>query len=111
MKKRKKIPKQKKPTAHYDLSYIRQLIDEQKVLIRQNAEDSALDNFGWGIDDIKAAIKKLKPKHYHKSEDHRERPGTILDYYKAHGIKTEDIYTHFYIDSDGFLIISSFKRK
>jgi hypothetical protein len=112
MKKKKRPSKTKKPTAEYDLVNIRNLIDQQKVRIRANAERSALDDFGWGIDDIKAAMKKLKPKHFCKSADHEKRPGTVMDYYKARGIKAEDIYTHFYIDdSDGFLIISSFKRK
>ena len=110
MKKKQKSSKTKKPTAQYDLGTIRNLIDQGNVRIRRNAEMSALNDFGWGIDDIKNAIKKLQSRHFCKSADHHNRAGTVLDYYKARGIKTEDIYTHFYIDDSGFLIISSFKR-
>ena len=110
MKKNNKSSKTKKPTAQYDLGDIRNLINQGKVYIRPNAERSSFNDFGWGIDEIKDAMKKLKSKHFYKSADHDRRAGTVLDYYKARGIKTEDIYTHFYIDDSGFLIISSFKR-
>jgi hypothetical protein len=110
MKKKKQASKTKRPTSQYDLATIRTLIDEEKVLIRPNAERSAFDDFGWGIDDVKGAITKLKPKHFHKTADHNKIPGIVLDFYKARGIKNENIYTHFYIDSKGFLIISSIKK-
>jgi hypothetical protein len=111
MENKKKDSKTKKPTTRYNLGNIRQLIDQGKVNIRPNALRSAFDDFGWGIDDIKNAIKKLQPKHYYKPEAHRDNTDITLNYYKARGINNEDIYTHFYIDPDGILIISSFKRK
>ena len=110
MKKNSKASKTKRPNPQYDLATVRTLIDQGKVFIRQNAVKSALDDFGWDIDDIKTAMKKLKPKHFYKPADHNKVPGIVLDFYKARGIKNEDIYTHFYITSKGILIISSFKR-
>jgi len=35
----------------------------------------------------------------------------LIDYYKAHGLKGEDVYTHFYIDTETeLLIVDSFKK-
>lgn len=112
MKQKKENYKTKKPTAHYDLSLIRQLIDEGKLFIDlDDALIPALNDFGWNENEIKDAMKKLQRKHYYKTDDHRYIPGTKLDYYKAFGIKGEDIYTHFYIDdSSGRLIINSFHK-
>lgn len=67
--------------------------------------------FGWGMDNILDAFLKLKPQHFYKTDVSRINPENVIDYYKARGLKGENIYTHFYIDDEAeFLIINSFKK-
>ncbi len=54
---------------------------------------------------------RLRPKHFYKSDESKKKPGTLLDIYKACGLKGEDVYMHFYIDDvKGVLVVNSFKR-
>jgi hypothetical protein len=97
------------------------LIKQDKVRINQNAIRTALDDFGWQIDDIKRCLLKLNNRyhfsdtdknHFYKTEEHRYIPNTKMDYYKAKNIMEKmSVYTHLYIHPEsGELIISSFKE-
>lgn len=102
----------KRKKSYYPLSEVREKIAQGKVLVRSNALDDARRDFGWGVDEILDAICKLKPKHFHKHAESKVRPPTMLDIYKADGLKGEDIYTHFYIDEETkILVINSLKRR
>jgi len=94
---RKKARRQaaSKPQSAYPLSEIKQLIGQGKVWLKPNVLKDAQSDFGWGKSDIVDALSKLKPGHF----------------YKAYGLKGEDVYIHFYIDDeDGVLVVNSFKR-
>jgi hypothetical protein len=111
MKKKAPSPKTKRQIPTYPLKKVRLLIDEDKVVIRENALQSALADFGWKVDDILKALKKLQPRHFCKSEKSMvKNPEVTIDFYKADDIMGEDVYTHFYID-EGTLIINSFKER
>ena len=57
------------------------------------------------------ALRRLRPGHFHKSDNSDVKPAVVLDFYKARGLKGEDVYTHFYIDDEKrVLVINSFKR-
>ncbi len=95
----------------YGLNQVRELIEAERVLITVNALDKAQKDFGWGMDDILNAVKSLRLKDFHKCEQARFDPKIVIDFYKAYGLKDEDIYTHFYIDDEkDTLIINSFKK-
>jgi len=107
-RKRKKVFR---PTSHYKLSEVIQKINNGQVRIRRNAEDKAYKQFGWGLPDIKNAYKKLRSRHFDKTDVSDYKEGVALDFYKA-TIYGEKIYTHFYIDDkSGFLIINSFHEQ
>jgi len=93
----------------YDLSEIKQKIDDGSYLIRENAKQSAYQDFGWEISDIKKFYKRLKLKYFYKTENSKNIPGVVIDAYKAH-LFGEDVYTHFYINDD-LLVINSFHRQ
>jgi hypothetical protein len=101
------------PNSYYSLKEVVQKISEGQVIIKPNAVRDAFQLFGWGLSDIYDAYKKLQPKHFHKTDPSRAKPGVYLDFYKA-TINGEKIYTHFYIDSfdnKPVLVINSLKRQ
>ena len=106
----KRIPI-KNPKSHYPLREVREKLSTNKVLIRRNALSYARKDFGWETADILDALKKLRPNHYYKTDPSENKPGIMLDFYRATNLKGENIYTHFYIDDQtGLLIINSFKE-
>ena len=95
----------------YQLAEVIQKINNGQVLINKNAEDDAYQQFGWGLSDIKDAYRKLRPKHFHKTNVSKYIPGVAIDTYKA-TINGEQIYTHFYInDKSKLLVINSFHEQ
>ena len=95
---------------YYSLRQVYGLIHSGDYIIdEESARQPAKDDFGWDSKDIKAAILKLRAKHFHKSAEHYTITGIKVDYYKARGLMGEDVYIHFHIE-DGQLIIASFKR-
>ena len=109
---KKKIKKGRlKPKAYYQLSEVRQYILKGKVRINPNARRDAYRCFGWESEDIIDAILKLQPKYYYKTDASRINPENVIDYYKAKGLKGENVYIHYYIDDESeTLIINSFKE-
>lgn len=106
-RRRKHIPH---PKSYYDLSEVVQKINDGQLLIRQNAEQCALGDFGWGRSEIIKVYEMLKAKHFQHTMPSKINPLWINDVYKVH-LFGEDVYTHFYInDSTGKLVINSFKR-
>ena len=95
--------------AYYSKKQIRNLILTGNVQITEQARMSAQNNFGWCLYDICNAISALPVKFCYKSEPRFENPQIWVDYYRAYDLKGENIYTHFYVDSDN-LIIDSFKE-
>lgn len=97
--------------SYYRLSEVVQKINNGQVLITKNASHEAYQIFGWGFSDIKNAYKKLRPKHFYKTDVSHNDTSLCLDFYKA-TIYREEIYTHFYIDDfSGFLVINSFHEQ
>lgn len=106
-----KTPRRSNTKSYYSLSEVITKINNGQVLIRPDAIRDAFQQFGWEISDIKNAFRKLKPKHFHKTDGSKIKPGVALDFYKAN-INGENIYTHFYIDdSSKKLIINSFHEQ
>lgn len=109
--KSKKAKNRPKATPLYPLDEIKNLVVEDRIVIRSNALRTALDDFEFEMDDIKKAISLLQLKHFYKSENSKIIDRLILDVYKARNLLGENIYTHLYIDDNsGQLIINSFKR-
>jgi len=97
--------------GHIPLSQVRQLKHRGKFLIRLNAFQDAWNDFGWEKKDIVDALNKLQNNHYHKTDFSRFKPGIMIDFYHARGLKGENVYIHFYVDPDsGKLVINSLKR-
>ncbi len=94
---------------YYSRNKIVSLIKKGQVHVTDNALRTAEEDFGWKLEDIKSALLKLKPKHFHKSEPRYDNPSIWVDYYKAPKIMGENVYTHFYIVEDK-LIVDSFKE-
>ena len=108
-----------RPQPHYPLLNVKNLIRQGQILIRRNAAERALNDFGWTSDEIKRCLLKLNDKYhpddprrnrFYKTEEHRNFPNTKMDYYNCQGImEGMNVYTHFYIHpNSGKLIINSF---
>lgn len=95
--------------AYYSKKKILELINTGKVSITEQARATAKKDFGWDIDDICKALKSLQPLSWYSSEHRHNNPSIWVDYYRAVGLKGENVYTHFYIEDD-CLIIDSFKE-
>jgi hypothetical protein len=95
--------------AYYSKKQIRNLILQGCVQLTEQSRKSALEDFGWDIDDICKAILALSITCCYKSETRFNNPTIWVDYYRAYDLKNENIYTHFYVDCD-CLIIDSFKE-
>jgi len=96
---------------YYSLREIRLRIKKTKVQVTGTAYMEAQRDFGWGEKEILDAVRKLKFRHFYKSEKCRIDPGQIVDYYKARGLKEENVYIHFYIDIEtDELVVQSCKR-
>jgi hypothetical protein len=96
-----------KSAPTYPLKDVVAKIRQGDVKIRADAIKDAFRDFGWGINDILQAIRKLKPKHFIKTTPSLYVPDIMIDSYRA-TIDKEQVYTHFYIDSTGYLVINSF---
>jgi hypothetical protein len=94
---------------YYSKRQIRQLISVNSVQITEQARTTAQKDFGWSIDDICKTLLKLPVKSWYKSETKFNNPNIWVDYYRAHNLEGENIYTHFYIDCNN-LVIDSFKE-
>lgn len=94
----------------YPLPEVRKLIEQGRVRIRQNARNDAFNDFGWDTNEILEALKKLKEEHFHKRDVSTRNKWNVYDFYKAYGLCGENVYTHFYIDQDGNLVINSLKK-
>jgi hypothetical protein len=92
------------------LRLVKQLKHRGKYFIRDNAFQDARKDFGWDTEDIVDALNKLQNKHYHKTKPSNIRPGVMMDFYHASGLKGENVYIHFYVDPNGKLVINSLKR-
>jgi hypothetical protein len=90
---RKRRRKSKERGSYYPLHEIRLRIKKGKVQVTGTAYSCALQDFGWGEKDILDAVRKLKPWHFYKTEECRVDPGQMVDYYKARGLKGENVYT------------------
>jgi hypothetical protein len=99
----------RKDKAYYSKKRIRDLISLGNVQITEQARMSAQADFGWDVDDICNAIWDLPIKSCYKSETRFDNPQIWVDYCRAYDLKGENVYTHFYVDSDN-LIIDSFKE-
>ncbi|MBF0378509.1 MAG: type II toxin-antitoxin system MqsR family toxin [Desulfamplus sp.] len=96
--------------AYYSKKQIRNLILQNNVQITEQARSTAQECFGWDIDDICSAILELPIKYCYKSETRFDNPQIWVDYYRAYDLKGENVYTHFYVDSNN-LIIDSLKEE
>ena len=107
--------KQKRKHIHrtssfYQLADVKQKISSGQCVIRQNAANSALADFGWNRSDIIEAIKLLEERHFCMSITSARNAWWAYDVYKAR-LFGENIYIHLYIDDTaGMLIINSFKK-
>ena len=99
--------------SSYSLRHVQNLIRRGKYLIKDNAVDSAENDFGWTASDIKEVMCRLKPKHFRKTELSKNLPGVMIDYYAARKMKGQQVYLHFYVVYDGseeLVVINSFHR-
>ncbi len=95
--------------AYYSKRQLNKLISEGNVLVTEQARTSAQNDFGWDVNDICRALQSMPVKFCYKSEPRFNDPKIWVDYYRAHGLKGENVYTHFYVEN-GKLIIDSFKE-
>jgi len=98
-----------KKKAYYDLRVVKEKIKKNEIKINRNAAISAQEDFKWKSEDIKKVYLKLKPIHFDIT-DQNTTNHLYMDTYKIRNIDGEDVYTHFYINQSGTLIISSFKK-
>ena len=98
----------KRTGPYYSKRQIINHISSGKIHITDDARNSADDHFGWKMDDICKALKALPPKCCYNSKNRHNNPMIYVDYYRAHNLMGENVYTHFYVE-DGILIIDSFK--
>jgi len=110
-KKRKRAASGGRSQPYYSLKTIFKCIKDGRVRLEPKVLHTAYRDFGWGTEKILDALKKLRRRHYYKTEPLRTNASTRIhvDYYRAKGLKGENVYTHFHIDDD-HLVIGSFKE-
>jgi hypothetical protein len=100
-----------RPGPYLSLREVRRLVRERRVLVWRKALDSARQDFGWGMMDVLEAVCCLGKKHFSKTEPCRVVKGAMVDYFKARGLRGEDVYVHLYIDPDSRMVnVQSGKR-
>lgn len=99
-------------TPAFSLDEVKEKIRARKYVITGKALVDAKKWFEWGEREICECLLKLEKKHFKKSMLYRARVPLRTDYYEAKRIhEGEDIFTHFCIDDNGILEITSFKQK
>ncbi len=110
-RKGRKRRSEERAKPRYDLAEVKKLVSRGRVRITRGAQDAAWEDFGWGIDNILDVLMRLHLKHFYKQDVCQFDRYMVFDFYKAKGLKGENVYTHFYIDdADNMLIVNSFKR-
>lgn len=105
-----KRTRRKRPfCGRYPLGEVVKRINSGQIIINPDVSRDAFQLFGWTTYHIKDAYRKLQPKHFHGTSASKLIPGAYLDSYKA-TINGERIYTHFYINREGKLVINSLHR-
>lgn len=94
---------------YYSKRQILNLISAGKVIVKYQAKESALNDFGWRREAIYKAISALTLKCWYKSEPRYDNPQIFVDYYRARNIRGVNFYTHFYLDGEN-LVIDSFHK-
>jgi hypothetical protein len=94
----------------HSLGFVKRLVRKGKLTIRDNAFFGASDDFGWSDADIVDALLKLRGCDYYKSDASEHVEGAVVHYYKARGLKGQDVYMHLYIDARGRVVLNSCKR-
>lgn len=108
-KRRQRIQGRTEP--YYSLGVVKGLVKAGKVVISEKARDTADKAFGWGVADILDALTKLQPSHFYKPGLSNFEPHFPIDFYKARGLKGENVYIHFYVDDEtNLLMVDSFKE-
>lgn len=95
--------------AYHSLNRVRSAIKRMEYIIEQEAQDNAVNYFGWSIEDIERAFLKLQAKHFSHSKKHFTNPSIWVDHYRAKNLMGEDVYTHFHFEEE-ILVIQSLKR-
>lgn len=98
-----------KKKAYYDLNIVKEKVKRNEIQINKNAALSAQEDFKWESEDIKRVYLKLRSIHFDITDQNKNNH-LYMDTYKIRNVDGEDVYTHFYINVFGTLIISSFKR-
>jgi hypothetical protein len=102
---------QKRTGPFYSLGRVKGLVNAGHYVIRAEAKDTAGKAFGWGESDMRDALMKLQPSHFYKPGISNFEPHFPIDFYKARGLKGENVYIHFYIDDEtNLLMVDSFKE-
>ncbi len=99
----------KRNKAYYSKKLIRDLIKDDKIRITQKALLKAMDDFGWDVYGICSALLALSIEDCYQSQPRYQNPSIFVDYYRAYGLKGENVYTHFFVE-DGILVVDSFKE-
>lgn len=94
--------------AYYSKKQICKLVDAGNIIVTANAWRTAQDAFGWGLNEIKKALKKLPLHCCYKSEPRFDNPKIWVDYYRVNDLLGERVYLHFYIE-DNKIIVDSLK--
>jgi|WetSurMetagenome_2_1015567.scaffolds.fasta_scaffold104067_1 hypothetical protein len=94
-------------TPSYPHSIILEKIRKGVVNINSDVLKDAFQDFGWAREDILRTIRKLKNCNCYKTVPFRWDPNIMVDYYREE-IDNKPVYTHFYVDSNGMLVIDSF---
>jgi len=111
VKKKSRHRLQERKAPYYSLGVVKGLVKNGDVRIRDKVMRSAEKAFGWDESDMRDALMKLQIKHFYKTGPSDFEPHFPIDFYKAHGLKGENVYIHFYIDDEtNLLMVDSFKE-
>jgi hypothetical protein len=92
------------------LREVKKMLENGKFRINTNALESARHDFGWGTEEIKDALLRLKDNQCYKTDVHNRFSPSTVDFYRAKNLKDdEDVYTHFYV-MNGSVVVNSFKK-
>lgn len=94
----------------FNLEHVKMLVANESFLVSESALTDAEECFEWTVDEIAEAIRRLRPRHWLKSNTSKRDARLMVDHYSL-TFKKEKIYLHFsldFVDGEETVLIESF---
>jgi len=97
-----------KAIPHYDLDEVKRRVSAGRYSLTGRVTRHLRAN-RWDLGFPGRCVEQLDPTSFHKSQEHRERPGQWLDIYRP-WVSGARMYVKFTVESEGNVLILSLCR-